>query len=146
MVSSLQFWPSHWLARQLPRSSPNQFLRHCLALLPRLKTPGAAPSGLFTAFTDLVIAARNTASVSAITAANILEACTFYSLPVARHTQSFLTHGEWDADLPNDMLYEYFAKLTNAPYKRFVQIGECTLTVIVEKNRMQRSRPFSGRS
>jgi hypothetical protein len=48
--------------------------------------------------------------------------------------------------LPNDMLYEYFARLTNTPYKRFVRIGECTLTVIMEKNRMQRSRPFSGRS
>jgi pimeloyl-ACP methyl ester carboxylesterase len=50
---------------------------------------------------------------------------------------TFLAHAEWDADLPSYMLYAYFAKLTNAPYKRYVQIGEGTHTVIMEKNRMQ---------
>jgi pimeloyl-ACP methyl ester carboxylesterase len=49
----------------------------------------------------------------------------------------FLAHAEWDADLPSYMLYAYFAKLTNAPYKRYVQIGEGTHTIIMEKNRMQ---------
>jgi pimeloyl-ACP methyl ester carboxylesterase len=50
---------------------------------------------------------------------------------------TFLVHAEWDADLPSYMLYEYFAKLTQAPYKRYVQIGEGTHTVLMEKNRMQ---------
>jgi pimeloyl-ACP methyl ester carboxylesterase len=50
---------------------------------------------------------------------------------------TFLAHAEWDADLPSYMLYAYFDKLTNAPYKRYVQIGEGTHTVIMEKNRMQ---------
>jgi pimeloyl-ACP methyl ester carboxylesterase len=50
---------------------------------------------------------------------------------------TLLAHAEWDADLPNPMLYAYFSKLTNAPYKRYVQIGEGTHTVIMEKNRMQ---------
>ncbi len=49
----------------------------------------------------------------------------------------FLAHAEWDADLPSYMLYAYFAKLTNAPSKRYVQIGEGTHTIIMEKNRMQ---------
>ena len=31
----------------------------------------------------------------------------------------------------------YFAKLTGASYKRFVQLGEGTHTVMLEKNRMQ---------
>ena len=31
----------------------------------------------------------------------------------------------------------YFAKLTGAPYKRFVELGEGTHTVMLEKNRMQ---------
>jgi len=35
------------------------------------------------------------------------------------------------------MLYAYFGKLTNAPYKRYVEIGEGTHTIIMEKNRMQ---------
>ena len=50
---------------------------------------------------------------------------------------TFLAHAEWDADLPSYMLYAYFAKLTNAPYKRYVEIGEGTHTVVMEKNRMQ---------
>lgn len=50
---------------------------------------------------------------------------------------TFLAHAEWDADLPSGMLYAYFSKLTNAPYKRYVQIGEGTHTVLMEKNRMQ---------
>jgi pimeloyl-ACP methyl ester carboxylesterase len=50
---------------------------------------------------------------------------------------TFLAHAEWDADLPSYMLYAYFEKLANAPYKRYVQIGEGTHTVMMEKNRMQ---------
>lgn len=50
---------------------------------------------------------------------------------------TFLVHAEWDAELPSYMLYEYFAKLTNTPCKRYVQIGEGTHFVIMEKNRMQ---------
>lgn len=49
----------------------------------------------------------------------------------------FLAHAEWDQDLPSYMLYAYFEKLTGAPYKRYVQIGEGTHTVIMEKNRLQ---------
>ena len=50
---------------------------------------------------------------------------------------TFLAQAEWDSDLPNYMLYAYFEKLVNVPYKRYVQIGEGTHTVIMEKNRMQ---------
>ena len=57
--------------------------------------------------------------------------------PAGIRVPTFLAHAEWDADLPSYMLYAYFAKLTNAPYKRYVQIGEGTHTVIMEKNRMQ---------
>ena len=50
---------------------------------------------------------------------------------------TLLIHAEWDADLPTYMAEAYFAKLTSAPYKRFVQLGEGTHTVMLEKNRMQ---------
>ncbi len=50
---------------------------------------------------------------------------------------TLLIHAEWDADLPTYMAEAYFAKLTGAPYKRFVQLGEGTHTVMLEKNRMQ---------
>ena len=57
--------------------------------------------------------------------------------PAEIRIPTFLAHAEWDADLPSYMLHAYFAKLTNAPYKRYVEIGEGTHTVIMEKNRMQ---------
>ena len=57
--------------------------------------------------------------------------------PAGIRVPTFLAHAEWDQDLPSYMLYAYFDKLTNAPYKRYVQIGEGTHTVIMEKNRMQ---------
>ena len=50
---------------------------------------------------------------------------------------TLLAHAEWDADTPSYMLHAYFAKLTNVPYKRYVEIGEGTHTIIMEKNRMQ---------
>jgi pimeloyl-ACP methyl ester carboxylesterase len=49
---------------------------------------------------------------------------------------TFLAHAEWDADLPSSMLYAYFERLVSAPYKRYVQIGEGTHFVLMEKNRM----------
>lgn len=57
--------------------------------------------------------------------------------PAGIRVPTFLAHAEWDADLPSYMLYAYFAKLTNVPYKRYVEIGEGTHTIIMEKNRMQ---------
>ena len=50
---------------------------------------------------------------------------------------TFLIHAEWDADLPSYQAQEYFTKLTNAPYRRFVELSEGTHTVMLEKNRMQ---------
>ena len=57
--------------------------------------------------------------------------------PANIRVPTFLAHAEWDADLPSYMLYAYFAKLANAPYKRYVEIGEGTHTIIMEKNRME---------
>jgi pimeloyl-ACP methyl ester carboxylesterase len=50
---------------------------------------------------------------------------------------TLIVHAEWDADLPSYMAQAYFGKLTSAPYKRFVELGEGTHTIIMEKNRMQ---------
>ncbi len=50
---------------------------------------------------------------------------------------TLLMHAEWDADLPTYQTEAYFAQLTHTPYKRWVQLGQGTHTVIMEKNRMQ---------
>ena len=47
-----------------------------------------------------------------------------------------LVKGEWDVDTPASMAQALFPKLTGAPYKRYVEIGEGTHTLIMEKNRM----------
>jgi pimeloyl-ACP methyl ester carboxylesterase len=48
-----------------------------------------------------------------------------------------LVHAEWDADTPAYMSQALFARLTGAPLKRYVVIGEGTHSVILERNRMQ---------
>lgn len=48
-----------------------------------------------------------------------------------------LVHAEWDIDVPLDLARGYFARLTGAPYRRWVEIGEGTHLVVLEKNRMQ---------
>ncbi len=57
---------------------------------------------------------------------------------------TFLIHAEWDFDLPSYQAREFFAALTNVPYKRLVEIGEGTHTVMLEKNRMQFFREIIG--
>ena len=48
-----------------------------------------------------------------------------------------LVQAQWDSDTPPYMAQAVFARLTNAPYKRHVLIGEGTHTVLLERNRMQ---------
>jgi pimeloyl-ACP methyl ester carboxylesterase len=50
---------------------------------------------------------------------------------------TLLIHGEWDADTPAYMSQALFPLLKNAPYKRYVVIGEGTHSIIMEKNRLQ---------
>lgn len=57
--------------------------------------------------------------------------------PSAITVPTLLIHAEWDADLPSYQTAAYFAELKNAPYKRWVELGEGTHTVMLEKNRMQ---------
>jgi hypothetical protein len=48
-----------------------------------------------------------------------------------------LVHGEWDRDTPRYMAQTLFPLITNAPWKRYTEIGEGTHTVMMEKNRRQ---------
>jgi len=60
-----------------------------------------------------------------------------YYDPADIRVPTFLAHAEWDADTPSYMLTGYFARLTHAPYRRYVEIGEGTHSLMMEKNRMQ---------
>lgn len=48
-----------------------------------------------------------------------------------------VVHAEWDQDLPLDMARTYFSLLVNARYRRWVEIGEGTHSLLLEANRMQ---------
>lgn len=48
-----------------------------------------------------------------------------------------LVHAEWDADVPLDTARAYFGMLRGARYRRWVEIGEGTHMVLLERNRMQ---------
>ena len=78
-----------------------------------------APNGVFAEFANYWLAGKP------------------YYDPADIRVPTLIIHAEWDADLPSYMAHAYFSKLTNAPYRRFVEIGEGTHSVMLEKNRMQ---------
>ena len=57
--------------------------------------------------------------------------------PAEIRVPTLLIKAEWDVDTPAYMAQGYFPRLTNAPYKRYIEIGEGTHTVMMERNRMQ---------
>jgi pimeloyl-ACP methyl ester carboxylesterase len=60
-----------------------------------------------------------------------------YYDPARITAPTLITHAEWDTDTPAYMAQQVFALLINAPWKRLVEIGEGTHTLIMEKNRLQ---------
>jgi len=63
----------------------------------------------------------------------------FYD-PGAITVPVLLVHAEWDLDVPLPVAQDYFTRLTGAPYRRWVEIGEGTHMVLMEKNRLQAFR------
>lgn len=119
-----------------------------LAGVPENKKADLIPAGWFEAWADATFAtdpvgAKQTPPVLRAPNGVVADGREFWSAgkalydPAQIRVPTFLAHAEWDADLPSYMLHAYFAKLANAPYKRYVEIGEGTHTVIMEKNRMQ---------
>ncbi|WP_027525607.1 alpha/beta hydrolase [Bradyrhizobium sp. Ec3.3] len=48
-----------------------------------------------------------------------------------------LVHAEWDRDVTMASTQDFFLSLKRAPYRRWVEIGEGTHMVLLEKNRLQ---------
>ncbi|HQR55536.1 MAG TPA: alpha/beta hydrolase [Burkholderiaceae bacterium] len=57
--------------------------------------------------------------------------------PAAIRAPTLLIKGEWDADTPSYMAQALFPLIANAPVKQYVEIGEGTHSVMLERNRMQ---------
>jgi len=123
--------------------------------VPEDKQATLIPPGVFDAWWDATIATDPVGSktnppklragngvVAEVT--NYWKAGKPYYDPAKITVPTLLIHAEWDADLPTYMTDAYFSKLTGAPYKRLVQLGEGTHTVMLEKNRMQFFREILG--
>jgi pimeloyl-ACP methyl ester carboxylesterase len=116
--------------------------------VPEDKKAALIPAGWFNAWADATFAtdpvgAKQTPPVVRAPNGVMQDIGEFWAAGKAQYdpadirVPTFLAHAEWDADTPSYMLYAYFAKLANAPYKRYVEIGEGTHNVMLEKNRMQ---------
>ncbi|WP_298824834.1 alpha/beta fold hydrolase [uncultured Piscinibacter sp.] len=57
--------------------------------------------------------------------------------PAAIKAPTLLIKAEWDADTPGYMAQTLFPLLVSAPRKQYVEIGEGTHTIMLERNRMQ---------
>jgi len=57
--------------------------------------------------------------------------------PAAIRVPTLLVKGEWDADAPAYMAQTLFPLLVNAPTKAYVEIGEGTHSIMLERNRTQ---------
>jgi pimeloyl-ACP methyl ester carboxylesterase len=57
--------------------------------------------------------------------------------PAAIKAPTLLIKGEWDADTPSYMAQALFPLIANAPMKQYVEIGEGTHSIMLERNRLQ---------
>lgn len=64
--------------------------------------------------------------------------------PAAIKAPTLLIKAEWDADTPSYMAQTLFPLLVNARQKQYVEIGEGTHSVMLERNRMQLFRTVQG--
>jgi len=48
-----------------------------------------------------------------------------------------IVHADLDRDCPIDMAHAVFGKLSSAPYRRWVEIGDGTHSLFMERNRWQ---------
>jgi pimeloyl-ACP methyl ester carboxylesterase len=117
-----------------------------LANVPEAKQKDLIPPGWFDAWANATWATDPTSAQSgALRAPNgvLLDVRNYWAAGKPYYDPSritvpvLITLGEWDADTPGYMAQTLFGLLTNAPWKRLVQIGEGTHSVIMEKNRLQ---------
>ncbi len=116
--------------------------------VPEDKKATLIPAGWFDQWADATwatdpVGAKQTPPVLRAPNGTVLDAREFWSAgkpvydPGKIIVPTLVIHAEWDADIPSPITAAYFKQLTNTPWKRWVEIGEGTHTVIMEKNRLQ---------
>lgn len=120
-----------------------------LAGVPADKQAGLIPPGWFEAWADATWATDPTAAETGLLRApnGVIQDVRDYWLagkpyydPSKITAPTLLVLAEWDQDTPRYMADAVFERLTGAPWKRMVVIGEGTHTVIMERNRAELMR------
>lgn len=116
--------------------------------VPEDKKAALIPAGWFDQWADATwatdpVGAKQNPPVLRAPNGTVIDAREFWSAgkpvydPGKITVPTLVIHAEWDADIPSPITAAYFAQLKNTPWKRWVEIGEGTHTVIMEKNRLQ---------
>jgi pimeloyl-ACP methyl ester carboxylesterase len=124
------------------------FRTRWLAAVPEAKRSSFFPEGWFEQWMGATLAlepseAARTANSIRATNGAVLDARQFWSSGKPIYSASeivvplLLVHGEWDADVRINQALAFFQAVTAAPYKRWVEIGEATHMVLMERNRSQ---------
>jgi len=117
-----------------------------LAGVPEDEAAGLIPPGWFEAWADATWATDPTSKESGLLRApnGVIQDLRAYWLadkpfydPSQITAPTLIVVAEWDQDTPVSMAQAVFGKLTAAPWRRLVTIGEGTHTVIMERNRSQ---------
>ncbi|MGH8751920.1 MAG: alpha/beta hydrolase [Burkholderiales bacterium] len=116
--------------------------------VPRDKTSDLIPAGVLekwiktTLATDPIGSKRNPPALVVPNGA-IKDLRDYWAKGVAYYDPGKITvpalvaHAEWDHDLPSPVAQTFFSRLTQTRYKRYIEIGEGTHALLLEKNRMQ---------
>ncbi|MGF7029164.1 pimeloyl-ACP methyl ester carboxylesterase [Paenibacillus mucilaginosus] len=119
-----------------------------LSAAPEGKRDGLIPDGWFEKWVEATLASDPKAKAAHpghIRAANgpILDIREYWTAGIAFYEPGNITvpvllvHAEWDIDVPLELAQSFFTSLTGAVYRRWVEIGEGTHMVLLEKNRLQ---------
>lgn len=125
----------------------NAAKQHWLSGAPADKRDSLIPAGAFEAWVENTLQTEPDAELRANTSfksgngpiQDIREYWTAnkpYYDPAEITVPVMLIHGEWDIDVPIDLAHDWFLRATGSPEKRWLEIGEATHMLILEKNRL----------
>jgi pimeloyl-ACP methyl ester carboxylesterase len=124
------------------------FRERWLSAAPEAAQPGLIPAGGFELWANISLATDPQASAGTaplMRAVNgpILDIREYWAAGKALYDASairvpvLLVHAEWDRDVPISSAQDLFLSLKHARYRRWVEIGEGTHMILLEKNRLQ---------
>ena len=124
------------------------FRERWLAAAPEAARSSLVPEGWFELWADISLAtdpqgSAETPPVMRAVNCPILDIREYWAAGKALYDPSdirvpvLLVHAEWDHDVPIASAQDLFLSFKRAPYRRWVEIGEGTHMVLLEKNRRQ---------